>query len=134
MGHAGTIISSSSENAAAKLKVMKSARIEIAETPAVIGKKILEAMQKGYRTFICTNHVGNAHHVAKHRASVSRWSREVIHQDAIARTRLNFCNPITTPSLAVPPSYSPSESGGNVVTGFAIPSAPVPIPDICRVE
>ncbi|NEV49673.1 hypothetical protein EUZ93_04245 [Wolbachia pipientis] len=38
----GAIISSSGGSASAKLEVMKSAGIAIAETPAVIGKKVLE--------------------------------------------------------------------------------------------
>lgn len=44
MGHAGAIISSSGGSAGAKLEVMRSAGIAIAETPAVIGKKVLEVM------------------------------------------------------------------------------------------
>lgn len=46
MGHAGAIISSSGGSAGAKLEVMKSAGIAIAETPAVIGKKVLEVMSR----------------------------------------------------------------------------------------
>ncbi|MGL9732568.1 MAG: succinate--CoA ligase subunit alpha [Wolbachia sp.] len=47
MGHAGAIISSSGGNAAGtKLEIMRSAGIAIAETPAVIGKKVLEVMNK----------------------------------------------------------------------------------------
>ncbi|KAM3728259.1 Succinate--CoA ligase [ADP-forming] subunit alpha [Dirofilaria immitis] len=52
MGHSGAIISSSSGSAAAKLEVMKSARIAIAETSAVIGKKILEVMHQVWRRHI----------------------------------------------------------------------------------
>ncbi|WFW29688.1 MAG: succinate--CoA ligase subunit alpha [Wolbachia endosymbiont of Menacanthus eurysternus] len=45
MGHAGAIISSNSGgDADSKLEFMKSAGIAIAETPAVIGKKVLEKM------------------------------------------------------------------------------------------
>ncbi|MDD9331871.1 MAG: succinate--CoA ligase subunit alpha [Wolbachia sp.] len=44
MGHAGAIISSSGGSASEKLEVMKSSGIAIAETPAVIGKKVLEVM------------------------------------------------------------------------------------------
>lgn len=45
MGHAGAIISSSGGSADAKLEVMRSAGIIIAETPAVIGKKVLETVK-----------------------------------------------------------------------------------------
>lgn len=44
MGHAGAIISSSGGSAGAKIEVMQSSGIVIAETPAVIGKKIFELM------------------------------------------------------------------------------------------
>ncbi|OEY86509.1 succinate--CoA ligase subunit alpha [Wolbachia pipientis] len=44
MGHAGAIISSSSGSASAKLEVMRSSGIFIAETPAVIGKKVLDVL------------------------------------------------------------------------------------------
>ncbi|QKX01754.1 succinate--CoA ligase subunit alpha [Wolbachia endosymbiont of Cruorifilaria tuberocauda] len=44
MGHAGAIISSSSGSAAAKLEVMRSVGIAIADTPAAIGRKVLEVM------------------------------------------------------------------------------------------
>jgi len=44
MGHAGAIISSSGGSADAKLEVMQSSGIVIAETPAVIGKKMFEVM------------------------------------------------------------------------------------------
>lgn len=46
MGHAGAIISSSGGSAGAKLDIMKSAGIIIAETPAVIGQKVLEVMSQ----------------------------------------------------------------------------------------
>ncbi|MGL9682138.1 MAG: succinate--CoA ligase subunit alpha [Wolbachia sp.] len=46
MGHAGAIISSSGGRAGAKLEIMRSAGIAIAETPAVIGKKVLEVMNQ----------------------------------------------------------------------------------------
>ncbi|MGL9725490.1 MAG: succinate--CoA ligase subunit alpha [Wolbachia sp.] len=45
MGHAGAIISSSGGSADAKLEIMHSAGIAIAETPAVIGKKVLETVK-----------------------------------------------------------------------------------------
>ncbi|MBD0391680.1 succinate--CoA ligase subunit alpha [Wolbachia endosymbiont of Pentalonia nigronervosa] len=44
MGHAGAIISSSGGSADAKLEVMQSSGIVVAETPAVIGKKMFEVM------------------------------------------------------------------------------------------
>ena len=44
MGHAGAISSGSSGSAESKIEVMKSAGITIAETPAVIGRTMLEAM------------------------------------------------------------------------------------------
>ncbi|MCA4774278.1 succinate--CoA ligase subunit alpha [Wolbachia endosymbiont of Mansonella perstans] len=46
MGHAGAIISSSGGSADAKLEVMRSAGIVIAETPAAIGKKVLKVMNQ----------------------------------------------------------------------------------------
>ncbi|WP_078399969.1 succinate--CoA ligase subunit alpha [Ehrlichia ruminantium] len=44
MGHAGAISSGSSGSAESKIQIMKSAGIIIAETPAVIGKTMFEAM------------------------------------------------------------------------------------------
>ncbi|WP_333023223.1 succinate--CoA ligase subunit alpha [Wolbachia endosymbiont of Pentidionis agamae] len=45
MGHAGAIISSSGGSASAKLEAMQSSGIIIAETPAIIGEKVLQAME-----------------------------------------------------------------------------------------
>ncbi|MBV0899407.1 MAG: succinate--CoA ligase subunit alpha [Wolbachia endosymbiont of Fragariocoptes setiger] len=44
MGHAGAIISSNSGSADSKLECMKSSGIVIAETPAIIGKKMYEVI------------------------------------------------------------------------------------------
>ncbi len=44
MGHAGAIISSSDSSAQAKIEVMRSSGIVVAETPAVIGKTMFDVM------------------------------------------------------------------------------------------
>ncbi|AUO55037.1 succinate--CoA ligase subunit alpha [Ehrlichia canis] len=49
MGHAGAISSGTSGSAESKIEAMKNAGIVIAETPAVIGKTMLEAMNNKYK-------------------------------------------------------------------------------------
>ncbi|UWI83034.1 succinate--CoA ligase subunit alpha [Wolbachia endosymbiont of Howardula sp.] len=46
MGHAGAIISSGIGSAETKIEAMKSADINIADTPALIGQKVLEVMMR----------------------------------------------------------------------------------------
>jgi len=47
MGHAGAIIGGKSDTAAAKMEVMKECGIEVIESPADIGKRVVEALGKG---------------------------------------------------------------------------------------
>ena len=46
MGHAGAIVSGSSDTAEHKMEVMRSAGIRVAESPAAIGSAMLELMNK----------------------------------------------------------------------------------------
>ena len=46
MGHAGAIIGGSDDTAAAKMKIMKECGLTVAESPAEIGKKMVEALKK----------------------------------------------------------------------------------------
>ena len=46
MGHAGAIIGGKGDTAAAKMEIMKECGIEVAESPAEIGKKIYELLKK----------------------------------------------------------------------------------------
>jgi succinyl-CoA synthetase alpha subunit len=46
MGHAGAIIGGKGDTAAAKMEIMKNCGIEVAESPAEIGKKMYESLSK----------------------------------------------------------------------------------------
>jgi succinyl-CoA synthetase alpha subunit len=46
MGHAGAIIGGKDDTAAAKMKIMRDSGIHVAESPAEIGKKMVEALKK----------------------------------------------------------------------------------------
>ena len=47
MGHAGAIVSGGQDTADAKIEIMKSAGISVAETPASLGEAVLAAIKKG---------------------------------------------------------------------------------------
>ena len=46
MGHAGAIIGGAEDTAAAKMEIMRECGIHVVESPAVIGKTMVEALKK----------------------------------------------------------------------------------------
>ena len=46
MGHAGAIVGGEDDTAAAKMRILKACGVAVAESPADIGKTMLEALKK----------------------------------------------------------------------------------------
>ncbi|HPR29941.1 MAG TPA: hypothetical protein PLI03_11370, partial [Chitinophagales bacterium] len=46
MGHAGAIVGGKDDTAAAKMEIMRACGIHVAETPAVLGEKMREAIAR----------------------------------------------------------------------------------------